>query len=113
MHLQQSIDVTDVPFKEPVLNIKSEKIGSATITTLVEPPISPYFSVYKWDVAGELSLTRDQRPYVLASVIAGAGTLTVDKQNYAIKKGTNFILPHDVTDWKLVGKLSLVVSNPE
>jgi mannose-6-phosphate isomerase len=113
LHLQQSIDVTDVPFKEPVLNIKSEKIGSATITTLVEPPISPYFSVYKWDVQAELDMRRGDKPYILVSVIAGSGSLEVDGRAYDIKKGTNFILPNDVTDWKLVGKLSLVVSNPE
>ncbi|KRM88666.1 hypothetical protein FD21_GL000980 [Liquorilactobacillus vini DSM 20605] len=112
MHLQQSIDVTAVPFKEPVLKIKTQKVGESTITTLVEPPISPYFSVYKWDVAGELSLTRGQRSYVLASVIAGSGSLEVDGKVYDIKKGTNFILPHDIKEWTLTGNLSLVASNP-
>ncbi|KRL40110.1 mannose-6-phosphate isomerase, class I [Liquorilactobacillus nagelii] len=113
LHLQQSIDVTDVPFKEPVLNIRTKKIGSATITTLVKPPISPYFSVYKWDVQDELKMKRGDKLYILASVIAGSGRLEVDGKVYDIKKGTNFILPNDVTEWKLVGKLSLVVSNPE
>ncbi|WP_010580802.1 mannose-6-phosphate isomerase, class I [Liquorilactobacillus vini] len=112
LHLQQSIDVTAVPFKEPVLKIKTQKVGESTITTLVEPPISPYFSVYKWDVAGELSLTRGQRSYVLASVIAGSGSLEVDGKVYDIKKGTNFILPHDIKEWTLTGNLSLVASNP-
>ncbi|MCI1922392.1 MAG: mannose-6-phosphate isomerase, class I [Liquorilactobacillus nagelii] len=113
LHLQQSIAVTDVPFKEPVLNIKSEKLGSATITTLVEPPISPYFSVYKWDIQDELTMKRGDKSYILASVISGEGRIEVAGRIYELKKGTNFILPNDVTEWKLVGKLSLVVSNPE
>lgn len=113
LHLQQSIDVATVPYKEPVLNIKSEKIGSATITTLVAPPISPYFSVYKWDVQDELILKCGTKPYVLASVIAGSGSLEVDGKVYDIKKGTNFVLTNDIAEWKLVGKMSLVCSNPE
>lgn len=113
LHLQQSIDVTTVPYQEPTLAIKSQKIGSSTVTVLVEPPISPYFSVYKWDVADELSLQRGNKPYVLASVIEGSGNLIVNGQQYSIQKGTNFILTHNINEWKITGKLRLICSNPE
>ncbi|WP_404932616.1 mannose-6-phosphate isomerase, class I [Pediococcus acidilactici] len=113
LHLQQSIEVTTVPFKTPTLNIESKKIGSTTITTLVKPPISPYFSVYKWDIQSELEMDRGTKPYILASVINGKGKLEIADKVYDIKKGTNFILPNNVSKYKLIGDLSIIASNPE
>ena len=85
LHLQQATDVTTVPFEEPHLTPVVEHRGSSTITTLVAPPLSPYFTVYKWEVSGELSLIA-QRPYTLVSVIKGQGQLTVDGDAYPLQK---------------------------
>lgn len=109
LHLQQATDVTTVPFEEPHLTPVVEYRGSSTITTLVAPPLSPYFTVYKWEVSGELSLTA-QRPYTLVSVIKGQGQLTVDGDAYPLQKGDHFLLPADVTAWTLTGELTMIAS---
>lgn len=109
LHLQQSEDVTTVPFEEPHLTPSVEQRGTSSITTLVAPPTSPYFTVYKWDINGQLSLTA-QRPYTLVSVIDGEGTLTVDGTDYPLKKGTHLLLPADVQKWTLTGHMTIIAS---
>ena len=51
--------------------------------------------------------------YLLVSVLAGQGVLTVDGETYPIAKGDHFILPSDVEEWTFEGKdLEMIVSHP-
>ncbi len=108
LHIQQSVDVTTIPHKDPELAIKEIYQGNSSVTTFVS---TPFFTVYEWNVAGILNL-KAQAPYTLVSVIAGAGNLIVDKQKYEIAKGTHFILPNEVTEWQLEGKMQIIASEP-
>ncbi|MEL1196598.1 mannose-6-phosphate isomerase, class I, partial [Staphylococcus epidermidis] len=45
LHIQQSIDVTNVPHVDPKLDIKDQKVGDADVRTFVE---TDFFSVYRW-----------------------------------------------------------------
>ncbi|ANK59886.1 mannose-6-phosphate isomerase, class I [Loigolactobacillus backii] len=109
LHIQPSIDVTNVPFVAPKLDVQTKQVGTSTLTTYVK---APYFSVYQWRVQGELALKRQTAPYTLASVIDGQGQLTVDGQTYPLSKGQHFILPFAVKQWQLSGDLQIIASEP-
>ena len=109
LHLQQSIDVTNVPHEDPKLNITTDKVD---VTTFVKAPISKYFSVRKVSLKdGEVSFKREGL-YTLVSVLDGEGNITVDGKTYTLVKGQHFVLPNPVKEWSYSGKLELIVSEP-
>lgn len=109
LHIEQSIDVTTVPFSEPKTESQLKEEKNLDITTLVE---SDFFNVYKWENHGVATLTTSA-PYTLVSVIEGEGNLIIDSEReYQIKKGTHFILPYDVTSWSINGNLDIIASTP-
>lgn len=112
LHTEQSLDVIQVPFKPLKLTQKVEQMEQAVHTTLVAPPISPYFTVYKDEINGQAHYTLGKRPYLLYSVINGQGTLKIDQHEYSIKKGDHFIIPYGSQSWSFNGKLLLISSCP-
>lgn len=112
LHLQQSIDTTTVPSTDPTLNVKTTTQGDSKVTEYLQPPVSPFFYVDKLDVAESLKLVRGEHPYVLVSIIDGAGKLVVDGQSYDVKKGTNFIIPNQVKEYELTGNMEAITSAP-
>ncbi len=110
LHLQQSIDVTTVPFKQPRLNIQKKQLGASEITSYVQPPLSPFFSVWQWDIHGEVIGQHEQGAYTLASVISGNGSIKVDQQVFPLQKGQHFILPAQISQWTLDGNMQIIAS---
>src|SRR5699024_10782373 len=78
------------------------------VTTFVE---EEYFTVKKWEVSGETKMSLES-PFLLGSVIAGKGTLTMEDVTYSLEKGQHFILPNDTEDFLLDGAFTLIVSHP-
>jgi mannose-6-phosphate isomerase len=110
LHLQQSIDTTNVPHHDPDLNITTTQVGDATVTTYVQ---SPFFSVWQWRLTnGQATFNRGKAPYTLVSVLDGDGKITVDGQDYPLHKGVHFMLPYDVKQWTLSGDLQIIASEP-
>ena len=108
LHIDKSIEVSMVPHKDAEVQItKIEKPG-AELTTYVE---TEFFSVHKWDISAATKFQQDQ-PFMLFSVIDGAGTLVTSEGNYPVEKGAHFILPSGTGDFLLEGNLSLIVSHP-
>ncbi|BDR55539.1 mannose-6-phosphate isomerase [Xylocopilactobacillus apis] len=112
LHLQQSIDVTTVPSTDPKLEIKTEQKGASTFTSYIEPPVSPFFSVWQWRIKDEQEITHQNAPYTLVSVIDGKGTLKADGKEYSISKSDHFIIPAQIKSWKLDGDLQIIASEP-
>lgn len=108
LHIEKSLDVSTVPHKDASVDIREEQKPGVKVTTFVE---TEYFSVYKWDVNGTAQLTQAE-PFMLASVIAGEGTLKTAEGIYPIKKGTHFILPSGTEQVEISGEASLIVSHP-
>ncbi|WP_427040125.1 mannose-6-phosphate isomerase, class I [Enterococcus hirae] len=108
LHIQQSIDVTTVPAITPQIQMKEVRKGNSSIVTYLE---TEFFNVYEWDIKGITSFKK-QAPYTLATVIDGAGELVVNEKIYPLTKGASFILPNDVTEWTVQGKLSIIASEP-
>lgn len=110
LHLKQSIDCTNVPFEEPKLNRQDYQVGDANVTRFVA---TKFFAVYKWQLSGGTAqFARGKAPYTLVSVLDGQGKLTVDGQEYSIKKGVHFILPYEIKNWQLDGDLTIIASEP-
>ncbi len=110
LHLQQSIDCTNVPFREPKLNREDYRVGDAKVTRFVA---TKFFAVYRWKLSGgTAAFQRKEAPYTLVSVLDGAGELTVVGHTYSLKKGVHFILPFGVKAWQLKGNLSIIASEP-
>ncbi|PFJ16911.1 mannose-6-phosphate isomerase, class I [Bacillus cereus] len=107
LHLQKAIDVTMVPHKKVIRDPKIEKLQGITVTTFVE---ETYFSVYKWDVKGEVELQQDKN-YLLLSVIDGEAELFKDDKSYFLSKGENFILPSNFGTFEIKGNITIIVSN--
>lgn len=108
LHLKQAIDVTTVPHVDPVLNITTSGDDNLAVTHLLS---SPYFDVEKWQVSGPSTHTR-KADYQLFTAIEGIGTLTVDGQDYPVKKGQSFIIPNDVSEFQLTGDVTYITSWP-
>ncbi|WAA12518.1 mannose-6-phosphate isomerase, class I [Fervidibacillus halotolerans] len=108
LHLDKAIDVTTIPHQDPQLNITTEKREGAEITTFVQ---AQYFSVYKWDIDGDLHYTQTH-PFLLMSALSGDGSLEIDGKTYRVKKGDHFIIPATVHQFTMKGELELIVAHP-
>src|SRR5690625_3040281 len=86
---------------------KTEKIANLDCTQLIK---EDYFTVYHWNLDGEVStpLTVD---YLLVSVIDGEGEIIVNGQVFPVIKGAHFIIPATVEEYKITGKIELVVAH--
>lgn len=108
LHLEKSIDVLNIgaPANSRPVTVKADDLMSTLLVA------SDFFAVYKWEVSGKVTLEKTA-PYLLVSVLAGQGMLTVDGETYPIAKGDHFILPSDVEEWTFEGKnLEMIVSHP-
>lgn len=114
LHLQQSIDVTNVPHVDPVLSITQENQGASSIVTFVK---TPFFNVYEWQVNGVL-IVKQHAAYTLVSVLDGFGYLVIEEEEslksarYELSKGQHFILPNGIKKWRLEGEMQLIASEP-
>lgn len=108
LHIQESLDVSQIPHTDPKLDMETQDVKGSRITTYIH---SDYFSVYKWEVHGELRF-HAMAPYVLVSVLDGPGKLMVDGATHTVQKGDHFILPNDVETWTLQGELTCIASTP-
>ena len=108
LHLEKSIDVLNIgaPTNSRPVTVKADDLTSTLLVA------SDFFAVYKWEVSGKVDIEKTAA-YLLVSVLAGRGVLTVDGETYPIAKGDHFILPSDVEEWTFEGKdLEMIVSHP-
>lgn len=108
LHLEQAIDVTNVPHEDNELSFMEEYRSGAVITTLVN---SEFFSVYKYDLEGASSFEQDSY-FQLFSVIDGEAKLTIGEESYTIRKGDHFIMTSQIEEFIVDGEASIIVSHP-
>ncbi len=106
LQVEEALEVTNVPHKDPEIKETTQTLGDAKITTLVN---ATYFAVLKIELSGSANLNMNHK-YMIQTVIAGNGTLKVDGTDYQIKKGTTYILPNQTKDYKLTGNLQIIGS---
>lgn len=81
LHIQQSIDTVEVPFKMPTLNHEEWDVGDVHVTQFV---MAEYFGVFKLAVAGTGNFENKDGKYVLLSVIDGQCVLKIGQQEYKL-----------------------------
>lgn len=106
LHIDKSIAVSTIPHRDAVTNPQRSTIPGATITKFVE---AEYFTVYKWTIDGKAKF--DYKPFLLASVIDGEGVLTIGNETSPVNKGDHFILPANMGEFEIEGKVTLIVSH--
>lgn len=107
LHLEKSIEVTEVPSVSNQQTIQYEKVEDLKITSFIE---CPYFLVKKWKLNGSVSLTQ-QNPFLLVSVIDGNGAIMCQGEEYSFEKGDHFILPNELREYKLVGNAEFIIAS--
>ncbi|UOQ83766.1 mannose-6-phosphate isomerase, class I [Gracilibacillus salinarum] len=108
LHLKQAKEVTTVPHETPSLNQTVLNKDGLKETQLVE---EKYFTVYHWELEGEVSLER-HADFLQVSMVAGEGTITTGEKTYTIKKGDHFIIPATIDSYQLKGNGEFIVSHP-
>ena len=107
LHIEKSIDVTTVPHKDHQDLAKRTVVEHGVIEELIA---SEFFSVYKWMIDGPVDF-KAEGPYTLVSVIQGSGNLILSGGSYLLEKGDHFILPNEIKEWQLDGKMELIASH--
>ncbi|WP_374218092.1 hypothetical protein [Bacillus bingmayongensis] len=64
----------------------------------------------KWELNGLASL-KQQKAFLLVSVIEGEGELVCKGEKYVFKKGDHFILPNEFGEYKMVGNTKFIILN--
>lgn len=108
LHIQESIDVSTVPHKDFTNNFTVIETENGVIKTLVD---TEFFTVFEWDIHGPVKFEREGL-YTLVSVIDGEGRIEIDGNQFELKKGDHFILPHEISSWTLNGDMHLIASHP-
>ncbi len=103
LHIAQSLDVTQAPFRPSVPEQETWRQEDAVITRLVK---CPYYTVYRAEVNGSAALTFNA-PFVNLSVLSGQGTL----DGRSVSKGDHMVLTAGYGRLAVQGELELIWSH--
>jgi mannose-6-phosphate isomerase len=107
LHLERSKQVTTVPHQDAEVKQTEKVNGGLVEKKLVE---EQYFTVYHWELNGQADCEMD-KDFLQVSVVDGMAVITIDGKSFDLEKGTHFILPHGVRQFKLDGKAEFIVSH--
>jgi mannose-6-phosphate isomerase len=102
LHIQESLEVTTIPYSPDTQEVHILKFENITKATLAD---TSFFSVSRYDVQGRVSLQQDM-PFLIMGVIEGQGKI----DNVEIKKGDHWLLPYHYGNYVLEGNMTLIVS---
>lgn len=103
LHIRQSLDVTQAPFRPHPIDRETVREGGAQVTRLVA---CPCYTVYHVEVDGRWEKDWDQ-PFVNVSVIGGEGAL----DGHPVKMGDHLLLPAGCGKMTLEGRAELICSH--
>ncbi|WP_077623741.1 mannose-6-phosphate isomerase, class I [Sediminibacillus massiliensis] len=108
LHLDSAIPVSTVPHETIDIAQKEELHAGLKEKCLVE---EQYFTVYHWDLDGTAEQKR-KGDFLQVSVLSGTASLSVNGQDFDIKKGDHFLLPQSIEEYRLKGNAQFIVSHP-
>lgn len=103
LHIQQSLDVIEAPFKDCVPPMLGLEAGSSCLKKLAG---CDFFTIWKDDICGEETVVQDQN-YMLVTVIEGSGFADGKR----IAKGSSFIIPAAYGTVHFKGAMQLSISS--
>ncbi|NBJ68248.1 MULTISPECIES: mannose-6-phosphate isomerase, class I [Clostridia] len=107
LHLDKAKQVTNIPHQTPVIDQKLTQKEDLQMKLLVQ---EKYFTVYHWKIKGGVTQQLDV-DFLQCSIISGTAEIEIDGKVYALKKGDNFILPHSISTYRLIGDAEFIVSH--
>lgn len=106
LHLEKSKEAIKIIKEEGQIQKISQQGYEERILTENE-----YFEVREFKFKSE-GVFKRAKPYLLESVIEGAGEIEIDGEVYSLKKGDFFIITNFAKDYKITGKLTIIEANP-
>lgn len=106
LHLEKSKEAIKIIKEEGQIQKISQQGYEERILTENE-----YFEVREFKFKTE-GVFKRAKPYLLESVIEGAGEIEIDGEVYPLKKGDFFIITNFAKDYKITGKLTIIEANP-
>ncbi len=70
-----------------------------------------YFTVYKENIDDEESFVCDKESFRSVICIDGEGYIVYDGEEYSIKTGDSYFLPAGLGEYKIAGKLCVIISS--
>lgn len=110
LHLEDALNVITVPSREEAIVPKIIKIENNEKIELID---AKFFKVVKWQINKKQIFKQATTEFTLAVVIDGDGELMVDNKSYQLDAGQAFVIPSNVIDWEIKGRMTLVLSNPK
>lgn len=105
IHVKQSIDVINVPAKDPKNSIIStDNVEKNSLHQLIT---CDRYNVFKIDVEGQMEFDQEN-PFMLISVVEGDGEI----DGTVIKKGCHLIIPFNYGKVCLSGNMIIIASTP-
>ena len=106
LHLEKSKEAIKINKEEDqIQTLYGEGFEGKILTS------NEYFDVREFKIKKEAQFTREN-PYLLESVIEGAGEIEIDDKAYPIKKGDFFLITNAAKDYKIKGNLTIIEANP-
>lgn len=102
LHIKESIDIINCPHKDAPIDGTITKDSSGQIENLIS---DKHYTVRKINIFTEMILNQD-KDFMNISVIEGEGVIDDTK----ISKGDHFVLPYAYGQFRLEGKMSLIIS---
>lgn len=102
LHIKESIDVIQCPHEDTPVGASIVKSETSEISELIS---CKHYTVQKISLFGDQEFVQD-KDFMNISVISGEGE--IDGNN--LSKGDHFILPYEYGEFKLKGKMELIVS---
>ncbi|GAY73965.1 mannose-6-phosphate isomerase [Lentilactobacillus kosonis] len=112
LDLDKAMDVTTVPFTEPVIKSETAEEDNFQQTQLID---SPDFIITRLRLKSGKTISRTQPKdsFTLVSVVDGSGEFIKDGHNSRLNKGDHFIIPSNFGDYEIEGfNLELVTTEP-
>ena len=109
LHIEDSINVSKIPHKDPVLNIEETVSGNSKVVKYLK---NQFFSVYKYICSGSLEVSLENS-YYLITVVEGSGEVTSNGKSWRLKAADSFIVPVGTEKIEFTGNMELIASRPE
>ncbi|MFB7141952.1 mannose-6-phosphate isomerase, class I [Gottfriedia sp. NPDC056225] len=107
LHIEKSMDVIIFPHVDanPVRNEYQQE--GTLITEFIN---NEFFSVERWKVTATTNLSNNN-PFILASVVEGAGSISINEETHSLIKGSHFLIPFYVKEFTIDGKMVIIASH--
>ena len=109
LHIDKALDVTKcIPPQHPSKPLAELDILAGAKGELLA--VCDYFTVYHFNLSGELQLTAGMESFQCLTVLDGQAELSTGSDQVELSKGESVFLPAGIGNYQLQGKMSFILS---